>query len=157
MAANLAVKTVQGTDPAGLRSAAAALPSHERFSDEQIAGLYAVGYDLCAQGQYDKAVSFLILAALYRPGERNYMLALGICHKALKQHARAIQAFSMATALDPTNPDAALHVAECLLALKRRDEAESLLASVVECARLGGRHEAVLRRAEVILAQVRKP
>ena len=157
MASHVATRLPEVERAAELRSAAMALSGHSRISDENVAGLYTNGYDLYAQGRPEKAIHFLALAAMYRPAEPGYMLALGICQKALKHYDRAIQAFSMATTFEPTDPRPALHVAECLLALERPDEAKKLLEAVIEFARLDGGHDVVLRRAEVVLGLMRKP
>ena len=157
MASHVATTTDEAGQAFDLQSEATALPGHRRLGDKEVLGLYATGYELYSQGRPDKALSFLILAAMYRPAERRYVLALGICQKALKRYDSAMDAFAMATILDPTDPQAALHVAECLLALERRDEAAKLLESVVVCARLDGEQDAVLQRAEAILSLLRKP
>ncbi len=157
MAPNVATRLPEVERAAELRSAATALSGHRRLSDEHVAGLYTNGYDFYAQGRPEKAIHFLALAAMYRPAEPGYMLALGICQKALKHYDRAIQAFSMATTFEPTDPRPALHMAECLLALERRDEAATLIEAVIEYARLAGGHDPVLQRAEVVLGLMRKP
>jgi type III secretion system low calcium response chaperone LcrH/SycD len=141
-----------------LRSAAAALPGHGRFTDEQIEGIYAVGHRFFLQGNHRKALSFLTLTALYRPAEPRYQTALGLCHRALKNHARAMQAFSMVSMLEPASPEPGLHIAECLIATGRTDESRNLLQAVVEAAHRGGSgYERVRVRAMALLELLGQP
>jgi type III secretion system low calcium response chaperone LcrH/SycD len=141
-----------GAPPFDFRAAAAALAVNSRFKDSEVEGLYALGRNFFEQGHYGRALHLLSTAALYRPTESRYMMALGICQKLLTHHDRAVQAFALVSLLEPDNPEPGLHVAECLLATGRRAQGLQLLETVLECVDLAdGEHEAVGRRAEALL------
>lgn len=137
---------------AGSKEAAEPFAASARFTDAEVESLYGFAVDLIRQGQYEKALNLVLVAAVYRPTQARYFRAVGICHKKLDQHDAAIQAFQMATSLEPDDMESALHVAESLLALEREDEALPLLRSVQEYAQASGEHPKVLERANALLS-----
>jgi predicted Zn-dependent protease len=134
-----------------VREALGKTEAYRRYTDEDMASLYGAARSLMNAGRFDKAQSLLMVCSLYRPHEPRYLTALGTCHRQLQQLEKAVQAFSMACAMDPMHYDAALQMGECLLRLRQADLARRVLTALVEC----GKHapDAVIpaARAKVLL------
>lgn len=150
MAANSARETLS-TAGERIHAALASTTAYRRFSDADLEGLYGTARSFMSAGRYDKAMSMLALCAMYRPQVAKYLVALGTCHRRLDQHEMAVQAFALAAGLDPMRYDAALQTAECLLRLRRRQEAHHVLTSLVECGKVMKEAAPFGTRAKVLL------
>ena len=131
--------------------AVAGTTAARRFCDADVEFIHATAVGLMRAGRMDKALSMLVVCAMYRPHNSRYLLALGNCHRLLRHDEEALQAFAMATAMDPMNYDAALQVGECLLRLRRVDESRKVLGALVECAQQVEQAALPAARAKVLL------
>jgi len=134
-----------------VRGAVAASAASRRFSDPEVEYIHATAQSLLRAGRMDKALSMLVVCVLYRPHNSKYLMSLGMCHRRLHNDHQALQAFAMATAMDPMNYDAALQVGECLLRLRRVDESRKVLGALVECAKQVEQAARPAARAKVLL------
>lgn len=134
-----------------LRETLARSAAAHRFSDQDIEGLYAIGLSLMNAARFERARSMLVLCALYRPYEARFLVALGVCHRRLKNEEQALQAFATAACVDPGHFEAMLQAAESLLRLGRAGEARRFLQQLVDC----GAHLSAARpfaaRAQVMM------
>lgn len=122
-----------------------------RLSDDELECVHSMGQSLMRAGRLDKALSLLLVCALYRPHNARYLLAVGLCHRRLGRDIEALQALALATSMDPMNYDAALLCAECLLRLRRTDEARKVLAALAECGRVVPQAKTHGARAQALL------
>lgn len=126
------------------------LPSSKRFTDEQIEIIYGIGHSFFMQGKFDTACGVFQLMLVYRPLDSRILSAFALCCKRLARFDAAIPAFSAALALEPTNLSLAVHMAECLAALGKREESLSLLNPLIKLAVLDDSYEALRKRAEML-------
>lgn len=134
-----------------IRNAVVSSASYRRFSDDDLGSVFATAKSFMGAGRFDKAMSMLLVCAMYRPHEPKYLTALGVCHRRLGQHEMAVQAFALATSMDPMHYDAALQAAECLLRLRRHDDARQVLRALVDCGSLTEDAAPQAARAKVLL------
>jgi len=134
-----------------VRKGVAGTAAARRFSDAEVEFIHATAIGLLRAGRMDKALSMLVVCALYRPHNSKYLLALGTCHRLLRHDEEALQVFAMVTAMDPMNYEAALQVGECLLRLRRVDESRKVLGALVECAQQVEQAALPAARAKVLL------
>jgi len=132
----------------------AALPG--LLGDEQAESVYAMAYHLMNQGQGANAIRLLSLLTLVRPAEARYWHALGACRRKLDDPSGAAEALLRAVDLDPNQPKPALMLVESLLALGMRDDALSLLETVLEIVRAGD-DAAAISRAEGLRELLARP
>lgn len=95
------------------------LPAYEQLGERELEDIYAQGHRLFQRGRLGQAAEVFSLLILYRPNERRYLLACGMCHKLQSHFELAFPMFFCALQLDETDPKPALHLAQCLFALKQ--------------------------------------
>lgn len=130
----------------------AALPGSSRLSAEQLEVIYALAYTHTTQGQYEQALPLYAFLSQYGPTRKHYLTGLAFCLQRVGRHDDAIRIYSLIGTLYPPSIDAALRVAECLLAQEQIEEAHQQLALVVQAAEESGQHPDVLSRAKSLLA-----
>jgi type III secretion system low calcium response chaperone LcrH/SycD len=133
-----------------LREKIADLPSSKRFTDEQIEIIYGIGHALYMQGKFDNACGVFQMMLIYRPLDSRILSAFALCCKRLSRFEAAIPAYSAALALDPSNLSLAVHMAECLAALGKREQSLRLLNPLIKLAVLDQSYDALRKRAEML-------
>lgn len=128
-----------------------------RFSNEQIEVIYSVGHGLFMQGKFEQALNVFKLIMLYRPLDARNMEAYATTLKRLGRFEEAIPVFMAAMLYgEMAQPMPAVHIAECLAALGRSQESESLLRPVLDLAEMNEAYGDVRNRAETLLALLKK-
>ena len=138
-----------------LRNKIANLPSSARFSDEQIEVIYGIGHSLFVQGKFENACSVFQMMLIYRPLDPRILGAFALCCKRNGQFETAIPAYSAALVLEPTNLSWAVHMAECLAALGKRNESLTLLDPLIKLAVLDESYNDLRSRAETLRDMLR--
>ncbi len=139
-----------------LRNKIANLPSSTRFSDEQIEIIYGIGHSLFVQGKFENACSVFQMMLIYRPLDPRILGAFALCCKRVGHLEAAIPAYSAALVLEPTNLSWAVHMAECLAALGKRDESLKLLEPLIKLAVLDESYNDLRSRAETLRNMLRQ-
>ncbi len=138
-----------------LRQKIAGLPSSKRFTDEQIEIIYGIGYSFFMQGKFENACGIFQMLLIYRPLDPRILGAFALCCKRLGKFESAIPAYSAALVLEPTNLSWAVHMAECLAALGKRDESLTLLEPLIKLAVLDESYNDLRSRAETLRDMLR--
>ncbi len=120
------------------------------FTEEQIEIIYSIGHSLFSQGKYEEARNIFQILLIYRPLDAKYLFAYGLSCKNLGNFSDAIPAFVATIGIEPDNIKSACHLAECLVALGRKDECLSILDPVIEFTELDESYFSLRKRAEAI-------
>lgn len=139
-----------------LRERLAGLIGSKRFTDEQIEIIYGIGHSLFMQGKLANACGVFQILLIYRPLELRALFAYGLCCKNLGRYADAIPLFVAALGLDPENLNSAVHLAECLAALGRKEETITILDPLIKLASLDASFASLKLRAESLRALLDK-
>lgn len=127
-----------------------------RVTDEQMEAIYAWGYILQEQQQYEKASRvFQYLCYLNHYDVRGWV-ALGFCREKRRLYESALQAYIMAGTLAPQDPVPPLRATECLLLMGHLEPAESTAQRVVQLAGDDPRYQRRRDRAEKLLKAIHK-
>lgn len=108
-------------------SAGGTLKDVRGLSREDLETIYAIGYNLYNQAQYEKAEPMFQFACFYEHTEARYWVALGNCRMMAKKYQPAIDAYGMGYALDLANPWPVIQTAICYLALQDKGQAAEAL------------------------------
>lgn len=120
-------------------------------SVESQEALYRLAYRLYGQAKYEDAQRLFAILLMHNHLDRRYYLAYGACAQMLRRHPDALRYYSVAAQLDLTDPQPAIHMAECLLALGRRSEARACLDHGLVQARYHDEHRHHVPRLEALL------
>ncbi len=86
-------------------------------TDEAMEGMYAYGYGLYNQGDYDKASDVFEYLTKLNPYEYKYILGVGAARQLQKSYLPAASAYLVAALMEPKDPTPHYHAAECYLEL----------------------------------------
>jgi len=100
------------------------------LDSRQLEAVYAHGYNLYNQGRWAHALQVFSFLTFHAHLDRRFHIARASCLQMLRRHEEAVKAYLLAHLLDVWDPAVALHVAECLIALRRTSEARTALDSV---------------------------
>ena len=95
----------------------------EKASD----ALYSLGYGYFQQNNYEEAIKYFEYAFSINHYDRRSLVAIGKCFKFLKNFGKAIDCLTLAQIYEPSDPIAAVDIAECLIYLRKFSEAKNLL------------------------------
>lgn len=120
------------------------------LTEEELEGLYAMGYGFYTAGQQVDALDVFKFLCLHRHTEPRFWLGLGAVSQVTGQYNVALQAYGVCAMLRPDDPQVSLRAAECFLAVGNRASAGTALEAVIELA--VGNPEAAhwARRAQVL-------
>ena len=124
------------------------LPSFNRFSDEQIELIFSLGSTHFNQGKISLALDFFQILLIYRPLDPRFLFSVGLCLKNLGRYQEAIAPFCAAMGLDENPINAGLHLAECLAAMGKVNEAQSLLNPIIDLSKIDNSYDSLVKRAE---------
>ncbi len=102
------------------------------LSKEKLEAVYATGYQFFNQGKYEKAMKLFGFLLIHEQSERRFFIAFGTCLQMLNAPEEAIKYLSIANIWEPSDPVPAVQIAECLLSMKRSNEAYDLLKKIDE-------------------------
>jgi tetratricopeptide (TPR) repeat protein len=131
-----------------LKMKLSALPSFNRFSDEQVELIFSLGSTHFSQGKISLALDFFQILLIYRPLDPRFLFSVGLCLKNLGRYQEAIAPFCAAMGLDENPINAGLHLAECLAALGKVNEAHSLLKPIIDLSKIDNSYDSLVKRAE---------
>ncbi|GAB4271241.1 MAG: SycD/LcrH family type III secretion system chaperone VcrH [Opitutales bacterium] len=123
------------------------------ISDEDMEGIYAVGFNLYNNGKYEDALKVFQFLCFFDHFNRKYWMALGGARQMLKSYKDAIDAYSVATVLKVHDPMAPLQAASCYLALGDAKSAKSALHCAIK---YSGDNKEIKSRAEALLEFLEK-
>lgn len=102
------------------------------FSKEKLEAVYATGYQFFSQGKYEKAMNLFGFLLIHEQSDRRFFIAFGTCLQMLNAPEEAIKYLGIASVWEPSDPIPALQIAECLLSMRRSNEAYDLLKKIDE-------------------------
>lgn len=127
-----------------------ALPSSSRLEQADTEAIYALAYQLVAQGHFDTSYRYFSLLTLYRPTDVKYLAGLALSHKMLQRYEAAVGVYSFMALIEPAEPQHQLSIAECLLRQGETKDAQDTLALVMRFCQENSGHENVAERAKAI-------
>jgi len=122
------------------------------FDEREMEAVYAHGYNLYNQAQWLEALKVFSFLSHNDHLERRFHVARAGCLQMLREYEAALRAYLAAHVLDATEPSVQLHMAECCIALGRRDEARIVLENTIAAAGTDPTHATTRRRAEALAA-----
>jgi type III secretion system low calcium response chaperone LcrH/SycD len=126
-------------------------PTAGKVPADQQELVYAMAYNLVAQGQYAEALRYFALLNMVAPTDTRFLSGLGLCHQMLAQYDQAIMMYSFAGFLEPEVVQHTLAVAECQIFKGDLADAKSTLHSVLAYCELEGREDRITERARALL------
>ncbi len=113
-------------------------PEGQRFSDEDVHGLYRVGVTFLASGKLLEAKGLLAVACGLRPGQASYWRVLGYVQRELGLLDRAVMSYRHALLLEPDNADQMVELADCHLRAGERMLALGMLEPALKAYAISG-------------------
>lgn len=129
----------------------ATLADLKGFTHQHMEALYTVGFNAYNSGNYEQAEKVFQFLCLYDHLEKKYWMALGSARQLLKNYKAAVDTYTYAWTLDQDDPTAALHAADCHIALGDRDAAISGLRFAARTSADNPQYQPVKERAEAML------
>lgn len=99
---------------------------------EDLEPVYAHGYSLYNQARWTEALQVFSFLTYHSHLEQRFHVARGACLQMMKLYEDALRAYGPAYVLDATDPTVSLHIAECFIALGKKEEARGVLENVAE-------------------------
>lgn len=124
------------------------------LTDEDLEGLYSIGYSEYGQKNYERAESMFQFLCMFDHLKPKFWLGLGMSRQKLGKYEAAVQALVLAALHDVNDPRAPLLAGECLMALGKLDNAERALATAAHLAAQDEQHVKLKSHAEALLAAV---
>lgn len=93
------------------------------ITTEELEALYAKGYIEYSAQQFDKALTTFSYLAYLKTDEKKYLVAFAATLHAMKDYEKALQYYALAQNLDLRDPIITFHIIECLVALKKHQDA----------------------------------
>lgn len=125
------------------------------YGEEDYEVLYALGHSLYAQGRYADAVKAFGFLVMHNHLEKRFVGAFASSLHMDGRHEEAIQHYTLASAMDMSDPEPTFHTAECLIALGRLEDAREALGFVVAQSQDAARRP-LAERASALLALLEK-
>ncbi len=115
---------------------------------------YALGYSLYNQARWTEAVQVFSFLTYQDPLDRRFHLGRAASLQMAGQHENALHAYGLAFVMDVLDPAVALRIAECQIALHRKDDARAALEGVVELTDDAPQHAAIRTHAQALMALI---
>lgn len=126
------------------------------ITDKEMEAIYSTAYNFYTHGKFDKAKNiFLALTQLdnYKP---KYWVGLGASRQMLKDFQPAIDAYGLATLLNPKDPKPLFYASGCFMKLNQTDMAIQALETAIEIAGNNPEHKDIRLQAENLLTGLHK-
>lgn len=120
----------------------------------ELDAMYIKGYNLYNQARWSAALVVFDVLAYYDHLESRYHIARAACLKMLSRHEDALKAYGVAHILDIEDPEVAMNIVECLIALHRKADALVALKAVDELTEGNSQHTQTRARAEALAALI---
>lgn len=121
-----------------------------QLSPEVLSTLYGMAYQFYRNGKYDEAKQFFRFLTHANTHDRRFWMGLAASLHMLKEHAAAIECYSVAAIQNPDDPYTHWHAAECFFALGNQPEAIIALESALAVARNDEKHYPLVVQLELI-------
>jgi type III secretion system low calcium response chaperone LcrH/SycD len=99
---------------------------------DQLEPMYALGFSLYNQARWSEALKVFSFLTYHSHLEQRFHVGRAACLQMLKQYEDALTAYGLAYVLDASDPSVSLHIAECLIALGKKEDARGVLENVAE-------------------------
>jgi tetratricopeptide (TPR) repeat protein len=93
------------------------LAEKKGITKNQLESLYLAGFQLYDMQCYQEAADLFRLLCFYESRVASYWVALGGAYQHIKCHDNALAAFTMASLLDPSNPESRFYAAHSCIGL----------------------------------------
>jgi len=105
----------------------ARLADMKGVSEATLEALYARAHALYTQGKYADAGQLFAQLVMHSHLDRRFHKGVGACLQMQGRHEEALKYYGVASMLALTDPHPVVHIAECLFALSRTEEANRAL------------------------------
>ncbi|MCF7851758.1 MAG: hypothetical protein K9M07_00785 [Simkaniaceae bacterium] len=105
------------------------------LSAEDASLLYTIGHNLYGVGDYERAKPLFHKLVIARPLEGRNWFGLAATLQQMREYENALVAWYMTIMFQENDPLPHLHAAECLLSLRKNQEAEEALMLALELAK----------------------
>lgn len=126
------------------------------YSDNLLATQYKTAYDLYQTADFKNASAAFSYLTMIDPYEYTYWMGLALSKQSDRQIEEAIVAYTVAEAIDPTQPIPHLHLAQCYWAITQKDLAIKHLRKTIKTAGKIPEHKEAKGKAEAILKKIPK-
>jgi len=120
------------------------------FSDDEIAALYALAFEMYRNGKYSEAMPFFRFLTILSPDDRKYWMGLGACYQMQKRYQAAIECYSVAAVQNPNDPIVHWHAANCFFDDGKLDIAIKTLDSALTVAKISSKDESFVPQLELV-------
>lgn len=125
------------------------------YTEQDYEVLYALGHSLYAQGRYVDAAKAFGFLVMHNHLEKRYVSAFASSLQMARRYEQAVQYYTLASAMDMSDPVPTFHTAECLMALGRLGDAREALGFVVAQSS-DAAHQSLGERAQALLAMLER-
>ena len=123
------------------------LAEKKKISLQKVESLYALGYQLYQAQCYREAGDLFRFVCFFESRVPSYWIALGGAYQYSKHHDNALAAFTMASLLDPHNPEPRFYTAHTLIDLQDLKLALQSINIAIELCRNSPDHADLYRRS----------
>lgn len=102
-----------------------------QLDPETLDAIYFIGYKFFLSGKYADAINTFTVLAFFDHTNPKFWRALATSQYKNKNYQDAIQSYDQAYRLDKNNTPLLIKIAECLMSLGQKTEAESTLKSAI--------------------------
>lgn len=99
----------------------------EKLTPEAIESLYSFAFGFYQNGKYEEAIRFFRFLTVADATTKKHWMGLGASYQMQQQFEKALQSYGFAGLLDPQDPQAPFHAAECLISLAELTRAAEAL------------------------------
>lgn len=126
----------------------------KNISEAELKKIYSVAYDFYKAGKYQDAESLFQVLCILNHYDTRLFLALGACRQHQENYHLALETYSYASLMLPSDPRFPLHAGECLLHMKEFSTAKQAFICAELLAKTQPGYEALAEKAGVMLAAV---
>ncbi|WP_432692657.1 SycD/LcrH family type III secretion system chaperone [Morganella morganii] len=128
----------------------------KNISGDELEKIYAVACDFYESGKYPDAESLFQVLCMLNHYDSRFFLALGACRQQQARYHQALETYSYASLMSPSDPAFPFHAGECLLHLKEFSSAIQAFTSAELLAKTRPGHDVLLKKAGVMLTAARE-
>jgi len=121
------------------------------YSDPELYALYDVGVHFYQKKNWTDASRIFGIVNILSPFNSFFLIAQGKCLKSLKAYGDAFEVFYLAWSLNKSEPEPALHAAECLMLDEQKVKAVELIHEILELSTETEANRDLLQRAKAWL------
>ncbi len=124
-----------------------AIKRHLKIEDKDLEELTRESVFYAEHSDFEHAAETLGYLMFFEPFFANHYLRLGAILLILKQHENAFKILEVGFALDPSNPEYALYMGNCLLALGQKEPAKKAFNECLELSKRSSRYDHIAQLA----------